>query len=90
MGQQRIVPEAAAGVELERPDARRAAHRRVALPHPVRLGLRVHPLADAVLPGGLEDVVVVVPGGLTVHTPDLDDVFLALTGNPTDEKVTTP
>ncbi|OLF04299.1 ABC transporter [Actinophytocola xinjiangensis] len=25
---------------------------------------------------------------LTVHTPDLDDVFLALTGNPTDEKVT--
>ncbi|HEY0697335.1 MAG TPA: ATP-binding cassette domain-containing protein [Micromonospora sp.] len=26
---------------------------------------------------------------LSVHTPDLDDVFLALTGNPTDEKVTT-
>ncbi|MFB9925455.1 ATP-binding cassette domain-containing protein [Amycolatopsis halotolerans] len=25
---------------------------------------------------------------LSVHTPDLDDVFLALTGNPTDEKVT--
>ncbi|MEY7974303.1 ATP-binding cassette domain-containing protein [Saccharomonospora xinjiangensis] len=24
---------------------------------------------------------------LSVHTPDLDDVFLALTGNPTDEKV---
>ncbi|HEU5473084.1 MAG TPA: ATP-binding cassette domain-containing protein [Actinophytocola sp.] len=27
---------------------------------------------------------------LSVHTPDLDDVFLALTANPTDEKVTTP
>jgi ABC-2 type transport system ATP-binding protein len=26
---------------------------------------------------------------LSVHTPDLDDVFLALTGNPTNEKVTT-
>ncbi len=26
---------------------------------------------------------------LTVHTPDLDDVFLALTGNSTNEKVTT-
>ena len=26
---------------------------------------------------------------LSVHTPDLDDVFLALTGNSTDEKVTT-
>jgi ABC-2 type transport system ATP-binding protein len=25
-------------------------------------------------------------GGLTVHTPDLDDVFLALTGQPTREK----
>lgn len=25
---------------------------------------------------------------LSVHTPDLDDVFLALTGNPADEKVT--
>jgi ABC-2 type transport system ATP-binding protein len=28
--------------------------------------------------------------GLTVHTPDLDDVFLALTGRPTQEKVPTP
>jgi len=27
---------------------------------------------------------------LTVHTPDLDDVFLALTGRPKKEKVTTP
>jgi ABC-2 type transport system ATP-binding protein len=26
---------------------------------------------------------------LSVHTPDLDDVFLALTGNPTNEQVTT-
>jgi ABC-2 type transport system ATP-binding protein len=26
--------------------------------------------------------------GLTVHTPDLDDVFLALTGRPAEEKVT--
>jgi ABC-2 type transport system ATP-binding protein len=25
---------------------------------------------------------------LTVHTPDLDDVFLALTGRPTTEKET--
>jgi ABC-2 type transport system ATP-binding protein len=24
--------------------------------------------------------------GLSVHTPDLDDVFLALTGRPTTEK----
>ncbi|WP_216214113.1 ATP-binding cassette domain-containing protein [Amycolatopsis aidingensis] len=27
---------------------------------------------------------------LSVHTPDLDDVFLALTGQPQNEKVTTP
>jgi len=27
---------------------------------------------------------------LSVHTPDLDDVFLALTGNSPREKVTTP
>jgi ABC-2 type transport system ATP-binding protein len=27
---------------------------------------------------------------LSLHTPDLDDVFLALTGNPKNEKVTTP
>ncbi|HWB34508.1 MAG TPA: ATP-binding cassette domain-containing protein [Rugosimonospora sp.] len=27
---------------------------------------------------------------LSVHTPDLDDVFLALTGDPTHEKVTAP
>jgi len=26
---------------------------------------------------------------LTVHTPDLDDVFLALTGRPTRDKETT-
>jgi ABC-2 type transport system ATP-binding protein len=26
--------------------------------------------------------------GLSVHTPDLDDVFLALTGQPTDQKET--
>jgi ABC-2 type transport system ATP-binding protein len=26
--------------------------------------------------------------GLTVHTPDLDDVFLALTGRPTPAEVT--
>jgi ABC-2 type transport system ATP-binding protein len=29
-------------------------------------------------------------GGLTVHTPDLDDVFLALTGRSDSQKVTTP
>jgi ABC-2 type transport system ATP-binding protein len=28
-------------------------------------------------------------GALTVHTPDLDDVFLALTGNPKNDKVAT-
>lgn len=33
----------------------------------------------------LEDESVEV-GGLTVHTPDLDDVFFALTGHPTTEK----
>ncbi|ROS42723.1 ATP-binding cassette domain-containing protein [Amycolatopsis thermoflava] len=27
------------------------------------------------------------PEGLSVHTPDLDDVFFALTGHPTEEKV---
>ena len=38
----------------------------------------------------LDDAAVEV-AGLTVHTPDLDDVFLALTGRPTsDEKVPTP
>jgi ABC-2 type transport system ATP-binding protein len=37
----------------------------------------------------LDDVAVDV-AGLTVHTPDLDDVFLALTGRPTNEKVPTP
>ncbi|UKD54642.1 ATP-binding cassette domain-containing protein [Amycolatopsis sp. FU40] len=34
------------------------------------------------------DALSVNVGELSVHTPDLDDVFLALTGNPTDEKVT--
>ncbi len=34
------------------------------------------------------DALPVKVGELSVHTPDLDDVFLALTGNPTDEKVT--
>jgi ABC-2 type transport system ATP-binding protein len=37
----------------------------------------------------LDDAAIEV-AGLTVHTPDLDDVFLALTGRPTDEKVPTP
>ena len=27
---------------------------------------------------------------LSLHTPDLDDVFLALTGDHSDDKVTTP
>ena len=35
----------------------------------------------------LDDAAVEV-AGLTVHTPDLDDVFLALTGRPTPEEVT--
>ncbi|WP_409466467.1 ATP-binding cassette domain-containing protein [Amycolatopsis sp. GA6-003] len=34
------------------------------------------------------DALSVKVGELSVHTPDLDDVFLALTGNSTDEKVT--
>ncbi|SCE68228.1 ABC-2 type transport system ATP-binding protein [Micromonospora haikouensis] len=37
--------------------------------------------------GRLDDQAVQVDE-LSVHTPDLDDVFLALTGGPTDEKVT--
>ena len=37
--------------------------------------------------GLLEDRAIEVDE-LSVHTPDLDDVFLALTGNPRDEKVT--
>lgn len=37
--------------------------------------------------GRLDDQAIEVDE-LSVHTPDLDDVFLALTGNPTDEKVT--
>ncbi|RZU73013.1 ABC-2 type transport system ATP-binding protein [Micromonospora kangleipakensis] len=36
----------------------------------------------------LDDAAVDVDA-LTLHTPDLDDVFLALTGHPTNEKVTT-
>ena len=32
------------------------------------------------------DAEAIEAGGLTVHTPDLDDVFLALTGHPTEEK----
>ncbi|MDI5942143.1 DUF4162 domain-containing protein, partial [Micromonospora sp. DH15] len=39
--------------------------------------------------GRLDDQAVQVDE-LSVHTPDLDDVFLALTGGPTDEKVTIP
>src|SRR4051812_34302983 len=37
----------------------------------------------------LDDAAVEV-AGLTVHTPDLDDVFLALTGRPAQEKVPAP
>jgi ABC-2 type transport system ATP-binding protein len=40
------------------------------------------------LVGRLDDRAIEV-NELSVHTPDLDDVFLALTGNSTDEKVTT-
>jgi ABC-2 type transport system ATP-binding protein len=36
--------------------------------------------------GRLDDAAIEVTG-LTVHTPDLDDVFLALTGRPTKEEV---
>ena len=36
--------------------------------------------------GRLDDAAIEV-AGLTVHTPDLDDVFLALTGRPTTEMV---
>jgi ABC-2 type transport system ATP-binding protein len=36
--------------------------------------------------GRLDDAAIEV-AGLTVHTPDLDDVFLALTGRPTKEEV---
>jgi ABC-2 type transport system ATP-binding protein len=39
--------------------------------------------------GRLDDRAVEVDE-LSVHTPDLDDVFLALTGDSTNEKVTTP
>jgi ABC-2 type transport system ATP-binding protein len=39
--------------------------------------------------GQLDDQAVEVDE-LSVHTPDLDDVFLALTGGPTEEKVTIP
>ncbi|GLZ39910.1 ATP-binding cassette domain-containing protein [Actinokineospora sp. NBRC 105648] len=39
---------------------------------------------------GLLDDRAVEVDELSVHTPDLDDVFLALTGNPAKEKVTTP
>ncbi|TCO45254.1 ATP-binding cassette domain-containing protein [Actinocrispum wychmicini] len=38
--------------------------------------------------GRLDDQAIEVDE-LSVHTPDLDDVFLALTGNPKNEKVTT-
>ncbi|MEW2500175.1 ATP-binding cassette domain-containing protein [Amycolatopsis sp. CA-161197] len=38
--------------------------------------------------GRLDDQAIEVDE-LSVHTPDLDDVFLALTGNPANEKVTT-
>jgi ABC-2 type transport system ATP-binding protein len=38
--------------------------------------------------GRLDDQAIEVDE-LSVHTPDLDDVFLALTGNSTNEKVTT-
>jgi ABC-2 type transport system ATP-binding protein len=41
-----------------------------------------------ILIGRLDDRAIEVDE-LTVHTPDLDDVFLALTGNSTDEKATT-
>ena len=37
----------------------------------------------------LEDASVEV-GGLSIHTPDLDDVFLALTGQPDKERATLP
>ncbi|GAB3837111.1 ATP-binding cassette domain-containing protein [Dactylosporangium cerinum] len=36
------------------------------------------------------DAHAVAVDSLSVHTPDLDDVFLALTGNPRPEKVATP
>src|SRR5262245_13618567 len=51
-------PDSAAAVELEGPDARRAAHRGVALPHQVGLGLGKEFVREAMLPGRLQDIVV--------------------------------
>ena len=91
----RLVPGGHVRLEFGDPRPLEAAARVLGVPvdDPSALVLEVPndgSLADLkALLARLDDAEVEVTG-LTVHTPDLDDVFLALTGRSTEEKVTTP
>jgi ABC-2 type transport system ATP-binding protein len=91
----RLVPGGHVRLEFEDPGALENAARALGVPvrDPSALVLEVPDdgsLSDLkALLARLDDASVEVTG-LTVHTPDLDDVFLALTGRPTEEKVPTP
>ncbi|QLH22751.1 ATP-binding cassette domain-containing protein [Streptomyces sp. Rer75] len=89
----RLVPGGHVRLTFADPASLAAAHRALgdgAAPDEAGLSLRVpndgsvHALRS--LLDGL-DRAAVTPEGLTVHTPDLDDVFFAVTGRPGNDKV---
>jgi ABC-2 type transport system ATP-binding protein len=91
----RLVPGGHLRLEFDGVDGLDRASRALGVdaPDPAALALEVpgdgSVQALKALLARLDDAGVEV-AGLTVHTPDLDDVFLALTGRSTDEKVPTP
>jgi ABC-2 type transport system ATP-binding protein len=88
----RLVPGGSVRLQFGEPGRLEAAARALGLPvaDPTTLTLDVpsdgSPGQLRTLLDRLDDAAVEV-AGLTVHTPDLDDVFLALTGRPTKEEV---
>ncbi|RBY89408.1 ATP-binding cassette domain-containing protein [Blastococcus sp. TF02A-30] len=88
----RLVPGGHVRLQFSDEPALHEAARLLGLPTPEAAALALEVPGDGgvaelrTLLGRLDDARIDV-AGLTVHTPDLDDVFLALTGRPTPEEV---
>jgi ABC-2 type transport system ATP-binding protein len=89
----RMVPGGHVRLQFDDAPSLREAARALGVPAPDDAGLALEVPGDGgvdslkALLARLDDARVDV-AGLTVHTPDLDDVFLALTGRPTPAEVT--
>ncbi|SDF31488.1 ABC-2 type transport system ATP-binding protein [Blastococcus fimeti] len=88
----RLVPGGHVRLEFDDAPSLHEAARLLGLPVPDTAGLALEVPGEGGVPelrsllGRLDDARIDV-AGLTVHTPDLDDVFLALTGRPTPAEV---